>query len=112
MFRQWIEPLKDLGVLTVYDEPFYPANQSTFSEIGLPGVMFLHDPFEYFTHARHSNLDTIERVAPDELAQSATVLAVFLAASASAQGHALTMHDVAAHASGTVEHTSSIPPSH
>lgn len=82
-FEQWIKPLKDLGVLAVYDEPFYAADQSSFTDLGLPGVMFQQDPLEYFTRARHSNLDTMERISPGDLAQSATVLAIFLAHSAS-----------------------------
>lgn len=82
-FRDWIAPLKPLGVLAVYDEPFYPADQSSFSDIGLPGVMFQQDPLEYFTRARHSNMDTMERISPEDLAQQATVLATFLARSAS-----------------------------
>ncbi|WP_177204063.1 M20/M25/M40 family metallo-hydrolase [Sphingobium sp. AP50] len=86
IFRGWIEPLKDLGVTQVFDEPFYPADQSTFTEIGLPGVMFLHDPLEYFTRARHSNLDTMERISREDIAQVSTVLAIFLAQSAMADG--------------------------
>ncbi|MFI8683378.1 M20/M25/M40 family metallo-hydrolase [Brevundimonas diminuta] len=82
LYRSWIEPLKDLGVIAVYDEPFWPADQSTFSDIGLPGIMFLHDPLDYFTRARHSNLDTLERVSPEDMAQISTVLATFLGRSA------------------------------
>ena len=81
-FKAWIKPLKDLGVLAVYDEPFWPSDQASFSDIGLPGVMFLQDPLEYFTRARHSNLDTLERVPPEDIAQASTVLAFFIANSA------------------------------
>lgn len=82
-FRQWIEPLKELGVSTVYDEPYFPADQSTFTDIGLPGIIFLQDPLDYFTRSHHTNLDTLERVNARDLAQTATVLAWFLANSAS-----------------------------
>ena len=83
-YRQWIAPLKDLGVLAVYDGPHWPADQSTFTEIGLPGVSFLQDPLDYDSRAHHTNLDTLERISPQDLAQAATVLAIFLINSADA----------------------------
>jgi hypothetical protein len=81
-YRAWIAPLKDLGVLAVYDSPHWPADQSTFTEIGLPGVSFLQDPLDYDSRAHHTSLDTLERLSPDDLAQAATVLAIFLINSA------------------------------
>ena len=74
--------LTDLGVLSVYDEPFWPADQSVFSEAGVPGIMFLQDPLDYFTRARHSNMDTMERMPPQDMAQLSSVLAVFIASEA------------------------------
>ena len=85
-YRSWIAPLKDLGVLAVYDGPHWPADQSTFTEIGLPGISFLQDPLDYDSRAHHTNLDTLERLSPDDLAQAATVLAIFLANSAQGDG--------------------------
>lgn len=82
LYRSWIAPLKDLGVLAVYDGPHWPADQSTFTEIGLPGISFLQDPLDYDSRAHHTNLDTLERLAPEDLAQAATVLAIFMANSA------------------------------
>lgn len=88
LYRAWIAPLKDLGVLAVYDGPHWPADQSTFTEIGLPGVSFLQDPLDYDSRAHHTNLDTLERLSPDDLAQAATVLAIFLINSANADERA------------------------
>jgi carboxypeptidase Q len=85
LYRAWIAPLTDLGVLAVYDGPHWPADQSTFTEIGLPGVSFLQDPLDYDSRAHHTNLDTLERLSPDDLAQAATVLAIFLINSANAE---------------------------
>lgn len=84
IYRQWIAPLKDLGVLAVYDGPHWPADQSTFTEIGLPGISFLQDPLDYDSRAHHTNLDTLERISPQDLSQAATVLAMFLINSANA----------------------------
>lgn len=88
LYRDWIAPLKDLGVLAVYDGPHWPADQSTFTEIGLPGISFLQDPLDYDSRAHHTNLDTLERLSPDDLAQAATVLAIFLINSANADARA------------------------
>lgn len=88
LYRSWIAPLKDLGVLAVYDGPHWPADQSTFTEIGLPGVSFLQDPLDYDSRAHHTNLDTLERLSSDDLAQAATVLAIFLANSANSVARA------------------------
>jgi hypothetical protein len=88
LYRAWIAPLKDLGVLAVYDGPHWPADQSTFTEIGLPGVSFLQDPLDYDSRAHHTNLDTLERLSPNDLAQAATVLAIFLINSANADARA------------------------
>jgi hypothetical protein len=88
LYRGWIAPLKDLGVLAVYDGPHWPADQSTFTEIGLPGISFLQDPLDYDGRAHHTNLDTLERLSPDDLAQAATVLAIFLINSANADERA------------------------
>jgi hypothetical protein len=85
LYRTWIAPLKDLGVLAVYDGPHWPADQSTYTEIGLPGVSFLQDPLDYDSRAHHANLDTLERLSPGDLAQAATVLAIFLINSADAE---------------------------
>jgi len=88
LYRRWITPLNDLGVLAVYDGPHWPADQSTFTGIGLPGVSFLQDPLDYDSRAHHTNLDTLERVSPEDLAQAATVLAIFLINSANIGGRA------------------------
>lgn len=77
IFRQWIEPLKDIGVSTVIDGPDWPADQSTFTEIGLPGLMYLQDPIDYDSRSHHTNMDTMERLIPGDLAQAAVVSAIF-----------------------------------
>ncbi len=70
LYRGWIAPLKDLGVMAVYDGPHWPADQSTFTEIGLPGISFLRDALDYDSRAHHTQLDTLERLSPDDLAQA------------------------------------------
>ena len=42
---------------------------------GLPGFQFIQDARDYSTRPHHSNLDTYERLDPDDLKQAAVVLA-------------------------------------
>ncbi|PLR10265.1 peptidase M28 [Caulobacter flavus] len=88
LYRAWIAPLKDLGVLAVHDGPHWPADQSTFTEIGLPGISFLQDPLDYDSRAHHASLDTLERLSSADLAQAASVLAIFLINSADSDARA------------------------
>lgn len=76
--RSWIAPLADLGVDTVLDEPTWPADQTSFSDLGLPVIDVLQDPLDYDTRAHHTNMDTFERLSPDDLAQAATVVAILI----------------------------------
>jgi carboxypeptidase Q len=78
LFSGWIAPLKDLGVQAVFAHRYYPADQAPFEQVSLPGVSFLQDPLDYDSRAHHSNLDTLERVVPADLAQAATVMAIFV----------------------------------
>ncbi len=78
IYRQWIEPLRDLGVAAVLDLPDWPADQSTYTQIGLPGIMFLQDPLDYDSRSHHSNMDTLERLVPEDLAQAAVVETLFV----------------------------------
>jgi Zn-dependent M28 family amino/carboxypeptidase len=82
VYRQWIASLRDLGVQTVFDMKSWPADQSTFSELDLPGVLFLQDPLDYDSRSHHTNMDTVERISPPDIAQAATVTAIFLINSA------------------------------
>lgn len=82
IYRQWIAPLRDLGVRTVFDMRSWPADQSTYTELDLPGVLFLQDPLDYDSRSHHTNMDTVERISPPDIAQAATVTAIFLINSA------------------------------
>jgi Zn-dependent M28 family amino/carboxypeptidase len=50
------------------------TDSASFSSAGLPGIGTLQDPIEYTT-TRHTNLDTYERILPDEVEKAATIIA-------------------------------------
>jgi carboxypeptidase Q len=78
IFQQWIEPLKDLGVSTITLDNTGGTDHEAFNEIGIPGFQFIQDPLDYDARAHHSNMDTYERLSPEDLAQAAVVEAIFV----------------------------------
>ena len=77
IFRQWIEPLKDLGVTILSPRSVQQTDHVSFDNAGIPAFQFLVDRLEYNSRTHHSNMDTVDHVIRDEMIQQATVLAVF-----------------------------------
>ena len=78
IFRQWIAPLKDLAVTTITMANTGGTDHLSFDAVGLPGFQFIQDPLDYDTRTHHSNMDLYERLQPGDLAQIATVEAIFV----------------------------------
>jgi len=78
IFAQWIEPLKDLGVTTLTLRNTGGTDHLSFDAVGIPGFQFIQDPLDYGSRTHHSNMDTFERLQPADLAQAATVEAIFV----------------------------------
>jgi hypothetical protein len=77
VFRQWMEPLKDLGVFAIGPRSVGSTDHASFDAIGLPAFQFMVDRLEYNSRTHHSNMDTFDRVQRDDMVQQATVMAVF-----------------------------------
>jgi len=78
IFSQWIEPLKDLGVTTISVRNTGGTDHESFDNVGIPGFQFIQDKLDYVTRTHHSNMDTYERLQAGDLAQAATVEAIFV----------------------------------
>jgi len=78
IFEQWIAPLKDLGVTTMTLRHTGGTDHENFDAVGIPGFQFIQDPLDYGTRTHHTNMDTFERLQPEDLAQAATVEAIFV----------------------------------
>jgi carboxypeptidase Q len=78
IFAQWMEPLKDLGVTTISVRDTGGTDHESFDAVGIPGFQFIQDKLDYSTRSHHSNMDTYERLQPGDLAQAATVEAIFV----------------------------------
>ena len=78
IFVQWIEPLKDIGVTTLATRNTGGTDNEAFDGVGIPGFQFIQDPLDYGSRTHHSNMDTYERLPPEDLAQAAVVEAIFV----------------------------------
>ena len=78
IFSQWMEPLKDLGVTTITARNTMGTDHLSFDVVGIPGFQFIQDGLDYESRTHHSNMDTYERLQPADLAQAATVEAIFV----------------------------------
>ena len=78
IFSQWIEPLKDLGVSAISVRDTGGTDHESFDAVGIPGFQFIQDKLDYMSRTHHSNMDTYERLQPGDLAQAATVEAIFV----------------------------------
>jgi carboxypeptidase Q len=78
IFSQWMEPLRDLGVTTISVRNTGGTDHESFDAVGIPGFQFIQDPLDYSSRTHHSNMDTYERLQPADLAQAATVEAIFV----------------------------------
>jgi Zn-dependent M28 family amino/carboxypeptidase len=78
IFKQWIEPLKDLGVTTLTMRNTGGTDHLSYDAVGIPGFQFIQDPMDYSSRTHHSNMDVYERLQQADLAQIATVEAIFV----------------------------------
>ena len=78
IFRQWIVPLKDLGVTTVSLRKTGGTDHESFDQVGIPGFQFIQDPRDYETRSVHTNQDVYERLSASDLKQAAVVEAIFV----------------------------------
>jgi carboxypeptidase Q len=78
ILRGAVAPFEDLGVLgatTTRSRGLGGSDHTSFNQAGLPGISVNQDPIEYFTTTWHTNLDTYERIIPDDVQSSAIVIA-------------------------------------
>ena len=78
IFRQWLQPFRDLGADTLTASNTGGTDHVSFDAIGLPGFQFIQDPIEYETRTHHSNQDVFDRIQGDDLKQAATIMAAFI----------------------------------
>jgi Zn-dependent M28 family amino/carboxypeptidase len=78
VLRPFLAPFEDLGfmgVLKSSSRALGGSDNTSFSQVGLPGIGVGQDPIEYFNYTWHTNLDTYERIIEDDVRKSAIVIA-------------------------------------
>jgi Zn-dependent M28 family amino/carboxypeptidase len=80
VLRELLAPFKDLGAVGAQAnrsrlaKPDY-ADITVFSHAGLPAIGLIQDGLEYSENTWHTSVDTVERIPPEDLARTATILA-------------------------------------
>jgi hypothetical protein len=78
VIRAALAPFEDIGVMgTVAGKSRRRggSDHTSFNEAGLPGIGVSQDPIEYFSDTWHTNLDTYERIVPDDARKAVTAIA-------------------------------------
>jgi carboxypeptidase Q len=78
ILRAAFEPFADLGIagaITTNSRATGGTDSTNFNAAGLPGVGMQQDPIEYQSHTWHTNLDTYERIVPEDVKTGSTVIA-------------------------------------
>ncbi|MEO8660000.1 MAG: M20/M25/M40 family metallo-hydrolase [Bryobacteraceae bacterium] len=76
--REALAPFEDLGLLGATASKSRDAvgtDSFSFNGAGLAGIIMMQDPIEYFAASWHSNLDTYERIIPDDAVKSSIAIA-------------------------------------
>jgi hypothetical protein len=78
IFEEWMKPLRDLGVTTIALQPTEGTDHLPFDWIGIPGFQFIQDPLDYVPALHHTSQDLYDHCVPEDLVQSAVVMASFV----------------------------------
>jgi len=77
IFREWMEPFRALGMTTLTIRNTGGTDHQSFDGVGLPGFQFIQDEIEYNVVTHHTNMDTYERLQPNDVVKMATISAGF-----------------------------------
>lgn len=78
IFREWLEPVADLGASTVTNSDTRGTDHLSFDAVGLPGFEFIQDEHDYMQRTHHTQLDVIDYVDEKDLERSSVIMAWFL----------------------------------
>jgi len=77
IFRAWMEPFRNIGMTHVTISNTGGTDHQSFDAVGLPGFQFIQDTVEYNSMTHHTNLDSYERLQPEDMRRNATIAAAF-----------------------------------
>jgi carboxypeptidase Q len=77
IFREWMEPFHTIGMTTLTIANTGGTDHQSFDAVNLPGFQFIQDEVEYNAVTHHTNLDSYERLQPEDMRRNATIAAAF-----------------------------------
>jgi hypothetical protein len=77
IFRDWMEPFRSIGMTTLTIANTGGTDHQSFDALNLPGFQFIQDAVEYDSMTHHTNLDSYERLQPEDMRRNATIAAAF-----------------------------------
>jgi Zn-dependent M28 family amino/carboxypeptidase len=77
IFRVWMEPFRNIGMTHLNPGNTGGTDHQSFDATNLPGFQFIQDEVEYGTMTHHTNLDSYERLQPEDMRRNATIAAAF-----------------------------------
>lgn len=78
IFQDWLGPFTEVGGSTVSEKVTDGSDQKSFNDAGVLGISFIQDPLDYETRTHHTNMDTYDYLLPEDMKQSAMILATLL----------------------------------
>ena len=77
IFDAWLEPMKDLGMRKNVHAGIGSTDHLSFIAVGVPGFNPIQEYKDYDVRIHHTNMDTMERTRPEDVAQAAVIFASF-----------------------------------
>jgi carboxypeptidase Q len=77
IFDAWLEPFKDLGARRNVIAGIGNTDHLSFIAQGVPGFNPVQEYAGYDVRIHHTNMDTMERMKPDDVKQAAIIFAAF-----------------------------------
>jgi Zn-dependent M28 family amino/carboxypeptidase len=77
IFRAWLEPFRSIGMTHLNPGNTGGTDHQSYDGAGLPGFQFIQDEVEYDSMTHHTNLDSYERLQPEDMRRNATIAAAF-----------------------------------
>jgi hypothetical protein len=77
IFRAWMDPFRSIGMTHLNPGNTGGTDHGSYDGAGLPGFQFIQDAVEYDSLTHHTNLDSYERLQPEDMRRNATIAAAF-----------------------------------
>lgn len=82
IFNQRLDHFKDFGAGSATIINTGGTDHDSFDAVGIPAFQFIQDPIEYSNKTHHTTADTYDHLLPEDLKQSAMIVAAFVYQSA------------------------------